>query len=329
MENNNEKTKLNLPALKNKSGGISVKSENKQLKAFDVKSMQKQSKIESILKKESIKQEMYKQQQLHTGLDLVLMGDFTDSMSQYRETLRRKFKELCAMLLKIIPNLRIGIIFYLDHGAKGTYYNPNYNPYVVKSHKLSVDIESLANFIDSTPIGNGLDFDEAVEDALHEALNFNWNENNTRSIVLFGDARPHEPHECDKNYDYFSITELLYKRGTTINTVYCSTDVDYRKLTSLYKVEIGDFNNRISRLDHPEFFSWIANVTGGVAIGVEQIDDIVDIIKAMAAKDAGKFEELEEEVRKITTKPIPALEHIKKRAKEIESKKRLLQIDYK
>ena len=49
----------------------------------------------------------------------------------------------------------------------------------------------------------------------------------------------------------------------------------------------------------------------------------------MAAKDAGKFEELEEEVRKITAKPIPALEHIKKRAKEIESKKRLLQIDYK
>lgn len=319
MENNNEKTKLNLPALKNKSGGISVKSENKQLKAFDVKSMQKQSKIESILKKESIKQEMYKQQQLHAGLDLVLMGDFTGSMSQYRETLRRKFKELCAMLLKIIPNLRIGIIFYLDHG----------DPYVVKSHKLSVDIQSLANFIDSTPIGNGFDFDEAVEDALYEALNFNWSENNTRSIVLFGDARPHEPHECEKNYDYFSITESLYKRRTTINTVYCSTDTDYRKLASLYEVEIGDFNNRISQLDHPEFFSWIANVTGGVAIGVEQIDDIVDIIKAMAAKDAGKFEELEEEVRKITTKPIPALEHIKKRAKEIESKKRILQIDYK
>lgn len=317
--NNNEKTKLNLPVLKNKSGEISVKSENKQLKTFDIKSMQKQSKIESVLKKESIKQEMHKQQQLHAGLDLVLMGDLTGSMCEYREILRRKFKELCSILFKIIPNLRIGIIFYLDHG----------DSYVVKSHKLSVDIQSLANFIDSTPIGNGFDIDEAVEDALYEALNLNWSEDNTRSIVLFGDARPHEPHECEKNYDYFSITESLYKRRTTINTVYCSTATDYRKLTSLYKVEIGDFCNRISRLDHPEFFSWIANVTGGVAIGVEQIDDIVDIIKAMAAKDAGKFEELEKEVRKITAKPIPALEHIKKRAKEIESKKKVLQIDYK
>lgn len=262
------------------------------------------------------------------GNFIVLMGDFTDSMHAYKESLRKKFKELSATLLKIIPNLRIGIVFYLDHWAFDSCYRPNRNPYVTRVHKLSVDIESLAEFIDSTPIGNGIDFDEAVEDALHEALNLNWSEINTRSIVLFGDARPHEANECDKGYDYFNITEQLYKFNTTINTVYCSQNMDYRRLSSLYEVEIGDFTHHVSRLDHAQFFSWIANVTGGVAIGVEQIDDIVDIIKAMATKDAGKIDELEKEEAKLTSRPIPVLKHIKERAKQIDEKKKILGIGY-
>ena len=78
-----------------------------------------------------------------------------------------------------------------------------------------------------------------------------------------------------------------------------------------------------------EFFSWLANVTGGIAIGVEQIDDLTDIIKGMAAKDAGKMEELEEEIAKIALKPIPALQVIKQKHKEIENKKKVLGITYK
>lgn len=89
-------------------------------------------------------------------------------------------------------------------------------------------------------------------------------------------------------------------------------------------MEIGNFSRRVSRLGNPEFFSWIANVTGGIAIGVEQIDDIVDIIKGLAAKDAGKIDELEKEELKITLRPIPALVHIKKQAKLIEERKKLL-----
>lgn len=329
MSRTDEKTenKFNLPALKMTGAGVAKKPEAKALKTFNVDAIKKQCKVNDILKKDSIKQQMHREQQMRKGLDLVLIGDFTDSMSLYRDTLRKKFKELCATLIKIIPNLRIGIVFYLDHGGiHSGCYNPNYNPYVTKVHKLSVDIESLSNFIDSTPIGNGLDWDEAVEDALFEAQNLNWSEINTRSIVLFGDARPHEPEECDKGYDYFKLTESLFNHNTTINTVYCSKKYDYRRISSLYEVDIGDFSHRVSNLADAEFFSWIANVTGGVAIGVEQIDDIVDIIKAMAAKDAGKIDELEKEELKISSRPLPALVHIKERAKFIETKKKLLMI---
>ena len=44
----------------------------------------------------------------------------------------------------------------------------------------------------------------------------------------------------------------------------------------------------------------------------------------MAAKDAGKIDELEKEELKITLRPIPALVHIKEQAKLIEEKRKLL-----
>ena len=310
-----------MPVLKTPSGSVVKKQKDKKtLKSFDLTEVKKQSKVNAVLKKDSIKQQMNKEQQAHKGLDLVLMGDLTGSMSSYHAILKTKFKEICTTLFQLIPHLRIGIIFYLDHGSGDSY--------ITKVQPLTVNVDELQKFISYTPDGNGGDADEAVEDALHDALEMNWNEINSRSIILFGDARPHEATECPYQHNYFEIVHSLYQKQITVNTVYCSTGVDYRRLTSLYEVEIGDFSHRVSRLDHPAFFSWIANVTGGVAIGVEQIDDIVDIIKAMAAKDAGKIDELEEEEIKVTNRPIPALKHIKDRAKQIEEKKKILGIGY-
>ena len=310
--------KFNLPALKTAGCGIVKKPESKNLKAFDTAAIKKQAKVNDILIKESIKQQMHKEQQMHKGLNLVLMGDLTGSMSNYHSILKSKFKEICETLFPLIPNLRIGIIFYLDHGSG--------DPYITKVQPLTVDIQKLENFITATSDGSGGDSDEAVEDALQDALVMNWNEINVHSVVLFGDARPHEACNCPYQHDYFNITRELFSKQITVNTVYCSSYYDYRKIASLYEVDIGDFGHRISRLSDVEFFSWLANVTGGVAIGAEQIDDIVDIIKAMAAKDAGKIDELEREELKISRRPIPALIHIKERAKFIEHKRKILGI---
>ena len=321
MENKDSKTnKLNLPSLKKPSGGIVKKSDSKPIKPLDLETIKKKAEVSKIVKQDSIKKQMHQKRQENKGLDLVLIGDLTGSMYAYHDVLKKKFKEICKVMFQIIPNLRIGIIFYLDHGSGDVY--------VTKSQQLTVNIENLQNFIDSTPDGSGGDADEAVEDALNDALNMNWNEINTRSIVLFGDARAHEPNECNSGYDYFELTRKLYDSKVTINTVFCGESRDYKSISDLYDIDIGDFSKRVSRLSDSEFFSWIANVTGGVAIGVQQIDDIVDIIKAMAAKDAGKIDELEEETLKINRKPIPALKHIKEKAKQIENKKKLLGIGY-
>ncbi|WP_297276200.1 VWA domain-containing protein [uncultured Brachyspira sp.] len=311
-----------IPALRKGNVSINKKNDLNKIKPVDTS----KSKISKILKSDSIQKQMNDELKRKKGLDLVLIGDFTDSMSEYREKLRLKFKELSKTLFKVIDNLRIGIIFYLDHGT-GIY--SNYNPYVTRYHKLTTDIEALYNFIDEAKIDNGIDWEEAVEDALNDAYNnMNWNQINAKSIVLFGDARPHEPRECIYGYDYFELTKKLYQKQVTINTVFCNTGYGgYNKVSSAYKIDIGDFSKRVSRLREDEFFSWIANVTGGIAIGVEQIEDIVDIIQAMAAKDAGKMDEYEEEIKKThKAAKIPILEHIKKESLKIEEKKKTLRI---
>ncbi len=229
--------------------------------------------------------------------------------------LKNKFTELCKELFPLIPNLRIGIIFYLDHDS--------HMPYVTKPQPLTNDIQKLQMFINTAATAEwGNSFEEAVEDALNDLLQIGWKEGNTRSVVLFGDAQPHEPNECRNGYDYFELTKKLYDQKTTINSVYCGRGT---LLNNRY--QIGDFSSRVSQLGSAGFFSWIAAVTGGVSLTIDQVDDLSGIIMGLVAKDAGKLDELEEKL-KISKINIPAvaLAEIQKQAKAIESKKKTLRI---
>lgn len=301
-----------IPALRKGNVSINNKNNLNKIKPVDTS----KSKISKILKEDSIEKQMNDELKRKKGLDLVLVGDLTGSMSAYREKLRSKFMELSKTLFQIIDNLRIGIIFYLDHGSG--------DPYITKVHELSVNVDSLLNFINNVPNGHGGDADEAVEDALNDVYNINWSQINSKSIVLFGDACPHEPNECIHKYDYFDLTKKLYQKQVTINTVFCNTGYGgYGKVSSAYKIEIGDFSKRVSKLEDIEFFSWIAKVTGGIPIGVEQIEDIVDIIQGMAAKDAGKMDEYKKTHK---AAKIPILKYIEEESLKIEEKKKTLRI---
>ena len=55
--------KLNLPALKTPSGSIAKKQKDTRiLKSFDLNEVKKQSKVNAVLKNDSIKQQMHKEQ---------------------------------------------------------------------------------------------------------------------------------------------------------------------------------------------------------------------------------------------------------------------------
>jgi hypothetical protein len=292
---------LNLPSIQ-KGGGLS-KATKKEISSLD---LNKKSAVSSILKSEtsSVQKDILKDA---SGLDLVLVGDLTTSMTEYHKLLKDKFKVLCKELFAMIPNMRIGIIFYLDHDS--------HLPYVTRVSKLSKDIEQLNHFIESTPVsldGNNT-FDEAVEDAFNDVVNLNWREVGSRSIVLFGDAQPHEPEENKHRYSYFELTKRMFQNKIIVNSVYCGNDrYSDEQLQHLNNVNVGDFSTRVSRLGHANFFSWVANVTGGMVLGIQNIEDLVDIIKASAAKDSGHLDDLEKNMQATSPNKLKLIEVARK-----------------
>lgn len=278
--------KLNLPALK-RTGQVSVRPTAGKIKPLDLsKSAAVSQAMES---QKTVQEEVARSEQ---GLDLVLVGDLTASMKEYHTLLKKKFSALCAELFPMIKNLKIGIVFYLDHDSG--------LPYVTRIKELSQDVTELQNFIKETPVlhsGNSTN-DEAMECAFHDVVNINWREGGSRSVVLFGDARPHEPIDCPLHRDYFDLTQKMYNKNIVVNSVFCGgKSYSDEGLQKLEDTEVGDFSKRVANLYDPNFFSWVANVTGGMVIGIEQIDDLINIIKAVAAKEAGKLDELEKNLK--------------------------------
>ncbi len=305
-----DKKKLNLPAIK-KSRGLAKVTPKKKIQPLD---LSKKSAVAKAMKEsKSTQQEIHEKNQ---GLDLVLVGDLTTSMTEYHQLLKDKFKDLCKGLFPMIKNLKIGIIFYLDHGSG--------DPYVAKVCKLTKDIQELQNFIEVTPTGYGGDADEAVEDAFNDIVNLNWREIGNRSVVLFGDAQPHEPEKCPNQYSYFDLTKKMFNDKIVVNSVFCGGRYGDEQLQKLKDVDVGDFSERVSRLGHPDFFSWVANITGGMIIGVERIDDLIDIIMAAAAKDAGNLEEFEEKLKLKAPNKLKLIDIAKKSQKRIKHNNRKL-----
>jgi hypothetical protein len=300
-----EKKGLNLPAIK-KGGDLAKQAEKKTISTLD---LNKKSAVGSILKPEvsAIQKDILKSE---NGLDLVLVGDLTTSMIDYHSLLKEKFKELCTELFSMIENIRIAIVFYLDHDF--------HLPYVTSSFKLCKDVEQLYHFIEITPVsydGNS-SFDEAVEDAFNEIVNMNWREIGSKSIVLFGDAQPHEPEECPNRYSYFELVQKMYNQKVVINSVYCGNDYGTDEmLQQLMNVNVGDFSTKVSRPGHSRFFSWVANVTGGMVLGVSNMDDLIDIIKTSAAKDSGHLDDLEKKMKAKTPGKLKLIEIARKAEK--------------
>lgn len=299
---------LILPTIKKGGALAAIKSVSHKIATLDLS--RKTSVTKTLTEKApSLQEQMQKKYQ---GLDLMLVGDLTGSMSRYYVLLKRKFHEISEKLFPLIQNLRIGIIFYLDHGSG--------DPYVTKICQPTNSLQEIKTFIDTTCTGYGGDSDEAVEDALNDLLqNVEWHNAHNRSVVLFGDAKCHAQEQCPSQYDFFEITKALFNKQTTINTVFCGSG----SIQNMSLVEIGDFTKLFRLDDDAEFFAWLANITGGMAITIEKVDDLLDIILTAAAKDGGKLEEFAKTISREPQK-LKLIEMAKKaEIRLIEAKKKM------
>lgn len=124
------------------------------------------------------------QSTLPTQLDLALVIDTTGSMGDELDYLKAEIDGIVASVHRMFPNVdqRFSLITYRDQGDE----------YVCRSFDFTESLSDFRRNLDAQTAGGGGDFPEAMDTALHSALQLNWRNSNTaRVMFLVGDAPPH------------------------------------------------------------------------------------------------------------------------------------------
>ena len=121
--------------------------------------------------------------------------DTTGSMSQCIDEVKGQLRVMIERLFSDIPNLEISIIAHGDYCDEEHFY-------VTKSIDFTNNIAALCEFVNSVEGTGGGDFEECYEHVLHLIrTKLPWSPNARRSVVMIGDAIPHEPdNECNKEH---------------------------------------------------------------------------------------------------------------------------------
>lgn len=123
------------------------------------------------------------------ALDLMFVIDTTGSMSDELNYLQWELQSIVNTVKNENPDItiRLSINFYRDEGDE----------YVVKANPFSSDIENTIEGFSSEEAAGGGDYEEAVEQAVANAINeHEWDETSyARLMFLILDAPPHETDE--------------------------------------------------------------------------------------------------------------------------------------
>lgn len=195
-------------------------------------------------------------------IDIVFSFDTTGSMypclSQVRSTVAATVKQL----FRDIPGIRIGVV------AHGDYCDaPPHGKYVIKMLDLTKDESEIIKFVQNVEPTGGGDAPECYELVLHEARRLTWSAGKQKILVMIGDATPHPPsyRENVKNLDWRNELALLREGGIHV-----------------YGVQA------LNRSESTSFYREIAKGSGGLHLNLNQFRQVVDLIMAIAYKQAGE-----------------------------------------
>jgi len=116
-----------------------------------------------------------------TILDIMFVIDTTGSMGDELRYLQTELNSI----INAIPNhiqLNLGLTFYRDIG----------DDYVVRAHDFNNDITSVQRTLNDETFGGGGDYPEAMDQALQQAMNANWQQDSHKVLFLIADAPPHD-----------------------------------------------------------------------------------------------------------------------------------------
>ncbi|TRY63933.1 hypothetical protein TCAL_10895 [Tigriopus californicus] len=202
-------------------------------------------------------------------MDIAFSFDTTGSMYPCLSEVRRNLKSTIQRLKRDIPGIRMAVI------AHGDYCDASI--YVTKHIDFTADDSALVKFVDQVSPTSGGDFDECYELVLREThTKLSWRDDSQKSLVMIGDAKPHEPSYPlnVQNIDWREECKVLKKKSIRVYAV-----------QALY----GSFN----------FYRQVARQTNGFYIKLDQFSSIVNFIMAICYREQGpqQLENFETEVR--------------------------------
>lgn len=205
-----------------------------------------------------------------TGLDIAFVFDSTQSMDDVLDKTKARIAGMIDVLQALVPEARIGIVTYRDHGPR--------EEYVTRSIPISIDHFRVINFMQTVHASGGGDFPEAVFDGVAEATKLNWRKGVKRLIVVIGDAPGHD--------DDLQRLQSLVKRFADGEHSVIHTIMSHRDRRGI------DWECR-------KYFEWLADTGGGAAIPLE--DEEMILVEVMSLAFGRTFRRSLDEVQRIVT----------------------------
>ena len=119
-------------------------------------------------------------------IEIAISFDTTGSMYGCLAEVKGKIQDIVQKLQADIPGIRIAIIAHGDYCDKANY--------IVKWIDFGADVKEICDFVENVGQTSGGDGDECYELVLRRAQEvLSWTPGSQRSLVIIGDAPPHEP----------------------------------------------------------------------------------------------------------------------------------------
>lgn len=114
-------------------------------------------------------------------LDIMFVVDTTGSMGDELNYLQTELTQIINAIPYDKSLLNVGLTFYRDIGDE----------YVVRAHGFTNDILTAQQTLNNESYDGGGDYPEAMDQALHQAIDANWAQDSKRIVFLIADAPPH------------------------------------------------------------------------------------------------------------------------------------------
>lgn len=187
-----------------------------------------------------------------SGVDVAFVMDTTSSMEGFIAEAKTVVNRLISGLVTIVPNLRLSIVAYRDHGDE----------YVTQALEFSNDRYEILNFLESIKTRGGGDREEAIYEGLNRAIkHLLWRPGARKVVLLIGDSGYRK--DAERQIDRL-LTDFR-RDGGVIHTIYvgaggATAGTDKSVLEMFCRIAQATGGNCVHLAEHDKVFRIFLNL---------------------------------------------------------------------